>query len=228
MKQGIVTAIFITLMGLMVSILSGCVTAPEAPKPEVTAESVSSCLYRVHNRGVIPLAVVKDVVEALRETPPEVFAVNNNFDVYSSVTKELGPFLNLKHRAAVMGNVMLVQAGYESSWRYGEGRDLSANNTSACTEEAGLYQTSGNLNTFNDEAKQTLIPFQEQHCLPASTVTARCNEFRRCTKEPVKSFVHGHFIRASRITVRHWGPMVRKEINPWLSKACVLQLEALL
>lgn len=192
-------------------------------RPEITPESVSACMGKVHNRGAPKFEVVKDIVSALRETPIEVFAENKNADVYGSVVGELGPWQSLKHRAAAMGAVMVVQAGFESSWDYFEGRDISASNTSACTAEAGLYQTSGNMNTFSAESKAVLIPLQEKYCKSTT-----CAEFQRCTKEPVKSFVHGHFIRASRITTRHWGPMVRKEINPWLKRECVKQIEALL
>lgn len=198
------------------------VVAPIAKK-EITEASVSACMVKVHNRGVPKFAVVKDIVEALRATPLEVFAENSNADVFGSVKAELGPWTSLKQRAGAMGAVMVVQSGFESSWKYGEGRDMSANNTSACTEEAGLYQTSGNMNTFNAEAKSVLQPFMAQHCKSTT-----CAEFKRCTKEPVKAFVHGHFIRASRITTRHWGPMVRKEINPWLKRACAKQIEDLL
>ena len=210
-------------VGILVAAFLGCASIQEASKPEVTAESVGACLYKVHNRGAIPLSLVKDIVAALRETPDSVFAVNNNDDIYSSVANEMAPYRSLKHRAAVMGNVMMVQAAFESSFKYGEGRDQSASNTAACTEEAGLYQTSGNMNTFNAEAKATLVPFQASLCKSTT-----CDEFRRCTKEPVKAFVHGHFMRATRITTRHWGPMVRKEINPWLKRECVKQIEALL
>ena len=203
-----------------------------APKPvvassnktiPVTSDLVAACLYRVPNRGTIPFAMVQDVIAALRETPESVFAPNANFDIYSSVIDKLGPYTTLANRAAVMGNVMLVEAAFESTWNYKEGRDQSASNTSACTEEAGLYQTSGNMNTFNAEAQAVLIPYQKSKCLSTT-----CEEFKRCTKEPVKSFVHGHFIRASRITVKHWGPILRKEINPYLKKECVAQLEKLL
>lgn len=209
----------------LVFILSACVSSPVAApeKAAITPESVSACMYKVHNRGIVPFSVVRDIVEAIRVTPVSVFAKNGNADVYGSVEREMGPYTSDLHRAAVMGAVMVVQSGFESSWNYQDGRDMSANNTSSCTEEAGLYQTSGNMNTFSVEAKATLQPFMALHCKSTT-----CSEFRRCTKEPVKAFVHGHFMRAARITTRHWGPMVRKEINLWLRKACALQIEQLL
>ena len=209
------------LLAVMILTLS-CTTTPVI-RPAITAESVSACLGKIANRGAPKLAVVKDIIEAVRETPESVFAVNNAADIYGSVANEMGPYRSLKHRAAVMAQVMIVQSGFESSWKYGEARDLSASNTAACTEEAGLYQTSGNMNTFNATAKSVLIPFQAKYCKSTT-----CDEFRRCTKEPVKAFTHGHFMRAARITTRHWGPMVRKEINPWLKRECVKQIEALL
>lgn len=228
MRNQLKVTLAIVVCALAVLALSSCVTIPEPQShsdktKEVTAESASACIYKVHNRGTIPLSLIKDVVSALRETPLSTFEINSAADVYSSVYSELGPYKSLTHRAAVMGNVMLVQAAFESSYKYGEGRDRSASNTSACTEEAGLYQTSGNMNTFSSESKAVLAPLQAKYCRSTD-----CDEFRRCTKEPVKSFVHGHFIRATRITTRHWGPMVRKEINPWLRRACVAQLQEIL
>jgi hypothetical protein len=202
-------------------LIAACVSS--SPLPEITPESLSACMYKVHNRGTIPFEVLKDIVTELRATPLEVFEKNNSFDVYSSVQKELGPYTSLKNRAASMGAVMVVQGGFESSWGYKDGRDMNANNTKACTEEAGLYQTSGNMNTFSKESEAVLVPFQALHCKSTT-----CSEFKRCTKEPVKAFVHGHFMRAARITVRHWGPMVRKEINPWLRRDCASQIESLL
>lgn len=190
----------------------------------VVKEDLAACINnKIHNRGYPSFEVLKDIIEAVRAEPDSVFAENANADVYGSVKAQLGPYTSIKHRRAVMAQVMIVQAGFESSWKYGEGRDMKANNTAACTEEAGLYQTSGNMNTFSPEAKAVLQPFMAGLCKSTT-----CAEFKRCTKEPVKAFVHGHFMRASRITTRHWGPMVRKEINPWLKKECVSAIEALL
>lgn len=196
---------------------------PMASLPEITADSVSACMYKVSNRGTAPFSVVKDIVEALRATPESVFAENNNADVFGAVKAELGPWTSLKQRAASLGAVMVVQSGFESGWNYFEGRDKSASNTSACTAEAGLYQTSGNINNYLGSARPELIALQSQYCKSTT-----CDEFQRCTKEPVKAFVHGNFIRASRISVSHWGPIINKKINPWLRKACALQIEALL
>lgn len=211
------------VLACFLSSLAFAFSGPKAAPKEITPSSVSKCLVKVKNRGVVPFTVMKEIIEAVKDTPKEVFAENKNSDVYLSVAEKLGPYSGIKHRMAVMANVMSVQAGFESSWDYKEGRDMSASNTSACTAEAGLYQTSGNMNTFNAEAKEQLVPFMAKHCKNTS-----CLEFQRCTKEPIKAFVHGHFMRASRITNRHWGPMVRKEINPWLSRACVLQIQGLL
>lgn len=209
---------------LVIAIIFGCSTTQTPKYPEITPESVSMCVYQVHNRGKAPFNVIKDIVLSLRQSPDEVFAPNDNYDIFSSIKPELGPWTSLKQRAASLGAAMVVQAGFESTWDYTEGRDMSANNTSSCTEEAGMYQTSGNMNDFNKEAQDVLKPYQIHMCGGKAT----CEEFKACTKEPNVSFTHGHFIRASRITVNHWGPIKRKEINPWLSRACASQIESLL
>ncbi len=203
----------------------------ELAKPDITLESgiklgeklpvdMSSCLYRVHNRGKIPAWFVEDVIAVAKATPDVVFAPNSNYDIYSSIAPQLGPWRDLKHRKAAMVNVVLVAAGYESSWDYSEGRDMSANNTSSCTEEAGILQSSGNSNYFS----KTLGAYQQQVCGGTS-----CDNFRACSKSGnstfKKEFPVGHFMRLVRFTIKHHGPLVRKEVNPWLSKACVSAIE---
>lgn len=184
------------------------------------AKLLPECVnYAVKNRGKPRAQVVFDMVKELQATPDAIFAESERVDdIYTSIAPQLGPWRGIKHRKAAMGNVLIVLAGFESSWKYGEGRDQSADNTKPCTEEAGLYQTSGNANSFSP----TLAEFQKLHC------ETGCNAFRACMKKPVLAFVHGHTMRLLRFTIRHHGPLVRKEVNPWLRKSCVDQIEAVL
>ena len=211
------------LLGACATVAStDAVTEALAPKI-VTKATVSACLQKVSNRGVPPLSVVQDIIAEVKATPDSVFAVNENADIYSLVKPELGPYPSIKNRKAVMADVLIVLAGFESSWDYTEGRDLSASNTGACTMEAGMFQTSGNANAFSP----TLGVFQKAKC-----GNNTCDGFRACAKAPgsafKKEFTIGHTIRLLRFTTKHHGPLVRKEVNKWLSKSCVSQIEALL
>src|SRR5690242_20349021 len=86
---------------------------------------------RVHNRGVPPNSFLDELLAWGRTAPDDIFAPNSNYDVYSSVSKVLGPWQDLRHRRAVMLEVMRVLAGFESSWRWGEGTDAAADKWAA-------------------------------------------------------------------------------------------------
>src|SRR5438309_4348133 len=70
----------------------------------------------VSNRGVPPDSFLDELVAWGKIAPDEIFAPNSNKDVYSNVVGVLGPWEDLRHRRAVMLEVMRVLAGFESSW----------------------------------------------------------------------------------------------------------------
>ena len=76
---------------------------------------------RVLNRGVPPDSFLDELVAWGRSAPDEIFAPNANTDVYSNVVAVLGPWQDLRHRRAVMLEVMRVLAGFESSWNWNAG-----------------------------------------------------------------------------------------------------------
>lgn len=184
--------------------------------------TIRSCFRKIHNRGVPPERVVRDIIAFAKSAPDAVFAVNDKYDVYSLVKPVLGPYENLKHRRAVMAEVLIVLAGWESSWNYKEGRDMSASNTSTCTQEAGIYQTSGNSSYFGADLKL----LQNQKCVNWSGKTA-CDKFIACTKNDIP-FAHEYTARLLRHTTKHHGPLLRGDVSKWLSPKCVKEIEGVL
>src|SRR6266699_3954499 len=112
----------------------------------------------VSNRGVPPDSFLDELVAWGKIAPDEIFAPNSNKDVYSNVVGVLGPWEDLRHRRAVMLEVMRVLAGFESSWKWNEGRDTT-NETSVTPEtiEAGAWQVSANSMNFGQELKDLVL-----------------------------------------------------------------------
>jgi len=78
--------------------------------------------------------------------------------VYSNVYKVLGPWQGMRHRRAVMLEVMRVLAGFESSWKWNEGRDTnSPGSVTPTTIEAGAWQVSANSMGFGQELKSLVL-----------------------------------------------------------------------
>jgi hypothetical protein len=184
-----------------------------------TKPVLTSCLTKIHNRGAPPLLIVNDIINVIRAMPQSAFAVNDVYDVYSSVYPQLGPYTSMRHRRAVLAEVLIVLGGFESSWNYSEGRDMAANNTSACTQEAGIFQTSANSVQFGAD----LLHLQYDKCTNYVGRTP-CEKFIPCTKND-KNLAIEWTARLLRHTVAHHGPLLRKEIHPWLRPECVKAIE---
>jgi hypothetical protein len=104
------------------------------------SRSFVACKQKVHNRGKPPDSFLDELIDWGRAAPNEVFERNPNADVYSLVVGTLGPWRDLKHRRAAMLEVLQVLGGFESSWTWNEGRDVTnpSSNTPE-TEEAGIF-----------------------------------------------------------------------------------------
>jgi hypothetical protein len=66
---------------------------------------------RVHSRGVPPDNFLDKLVAGGRTAPDDIFLPNSQRDVYSNVVGVLGPWQDLRHRRAVLLEVMRVLAG---------------------------------------------------------------------------------------------------------------------
>lgn len=183
------------------------------------SRAFSACKNRVKNRGRAPDSFLNELVDWARTAPDEIFAVNANYDVYSSVVAQLGPWRNLKHRKAAMLEVLRVLGGFESSWDWEEGVDTNnPTSNTPCTEEAGIFQCSGNSMSFDASLRDLLM---------AAAAKVDCKTFQVVTKAN-HPFAIEYCARLIRFTVKHHGPIKRKEINEWLRKDAVLEFEKFL
>lgn len=184
---------------------------------------VKECLMRrVYNRGAPKQEVVAEIIAFAKHAPSQIFDVNDKYDIYESLKVELGPYRSLKHRRAVMAEALIILAGFESTWNYLEGRDMTANNTGSCVQEAGIYQTSANSTYFGSDLKLLL----DNQCGNYVGKT-ECDKFITCTKHDVP-FAHEYTARLLRYTTNHHGPIKRKEIHKWVSNSCVQAIERIL
>lgn len=174
---------------------------------------------RVSNRGCPPDAFLKELVLWGRDAADEIFAPNAVYDVYSSVKDRLGPWQSGSHRRAAMLEVMRVLAGFESSWRWTEGRDVTnpTSNTPETTE-AGAWQVSANSMVFGKDL-QTLV-LREVGSLSGTKFQVAMKANHLLAME--------YIARLLRHTTRHNGPVKRHEIDPWLSRAAVREFQDML
>ncbi len=170
---------------------------------------------RVKNRGRPPNSFLDELIAWGAEAPEEIFAPNQAHDIYTSVRPVLGPWRDNLHRRAAMLEVMRVLAGFESSWRWTEGRDVT-NPTSdtPTTTEAGAWQVSANSMNFGQELRALVVE---------RVGTGDGNAFQAAMKSD-HPLAMEYVARLLRRTVNHHGPVKRHEIDPWLSKDAVEEL----
>lgn len=175
--------------------------------------------HRVSNRGIPPAAFLDQMVAWGKSAPGDIFAPNASNDVYSSIKSTLGPWDGLKHRRAVMLEVMRVLAGFESSWNWNAGVDTT-NSTSVTPEtiEAGAWQVSANSMNFGQELKNLV-----RH----KVGTLDGNAFQKAMKAD-HILAMEYIARLLRRTTRHNGPVKRHEIDHWLRRDAVAEFQKLL
>jgi hypothetical protein len=179
----------------------------------------SATKHRVHNRGVPPDSFLDELVAWGKTASDDVFVPNSAQDVYSNVLRVLGPWQGLGHRRAVMLEVMRVLAGFESSWKWNEGRDVhNATSVTSVTIEAGAWQVSANSMGFGRELKNLVL---------RKVGSANGNDFQRAMKQD-HPLAMEYIARLLRRTVNHNGPVKRHEIDAWLRKDAVTEFLSLL
>lgn len=174
----------------------------------------------VHNRGVPPDAFLDELVAWGKQAPEEIFAPNPFSDIYSSVKNSLGPWRDIKHRRAVMLEVMRVLAGFESTWNWNEGVDKSRDPTTITPDnaEAGAWQVSADSIEIGEELKELVL--REVGTLDGEAFQAAMKKNHPLAMEYVA--------RLLRRTTQHHGPVLRHEIDPWLRRDAVEEFEGLL
>jgi hypothetical protein len=175
--------------------------------------------HRVANRGVPPDSFLDELVAWGQTATDDIFAPNAAVDIYSNVVKVLGPWQGLDHRRAVMLEVMRVLAGFESSWKWNEGRDVTnPTSVTATTIEAGAWQVSANSMGFGHELKDLVL---------AKVGSTDGTEFQKAMKQD-HPLAMEYIARLLRRTVNHNGPVKRHEIDAWLRKDAVAEFQSLL
>jgi hypothetical protein len=172
---------------------------------------------KVKNRGKAPDAFLDELIAWGKDAPEEIFAPNTAHDVYSSVRPTLGPWRDNQHRRAVMLEVMRVLAGFESSWKWTAGRDVSnPTSNTPTTTEAGAFQVSANSMSFGPELKALV----QDH---AGSTDGEAFQAAMKSDHPLAM---EYIARLLRRTVNHNGPVKRHEIDEWLRKDAVDELLA--
>lgn len=171
-----------------------------------------ACKQKVYNRGEPPDSFLNELIDWAMTAPYCIFEKNGLNDIYSNVLSELGPWLNFNHRKAVMLEVLRVLGGFESTWNWNAGVDVTnPNSNTPCTEEAGLFQCSGNSMSFSPDLKKLLKVAAGNHSCASFILTTKSNH----------KFAIEYCARLLRFTVNHHGPVKGKHINPWLKRDAV-------
>jgi len=211
--------LLLILLVVVTFLLLGLQSCASISPPVLKQGDMSACLKYVPQRGYPKADVVEDIVKWVHSASPEYFEQNDSkMDIYNSVLPQLGPYMSIKHRRAVMAESLIILAARESSWDWNEGRDMSASNTSAETMESGIFQTScnaRNLKPVSDSLKAIMA---------AHGITT-CGQFIADTKTN-HTFALEFTSRLLRYRTDHHGPVLRGEINPYLRRACVAAIEA--
>lgn len=176
---------------------------------------------RVNNRGKPPDSFLTELVEWGRKAPDEIFAPNPNpADIYALIKPILGPWQNLLHRRSAMLEAMRVHAGFESSWRWMEGVDTTNQHSLMHLDgqETGIFQVSFD-STFIDNG--AMKPFSIENGI--GTVGSFIPQMK--SDHPLAL---EYYARLVRVSIAWADPLKRHEIDPWLSRASVMEFESLL
>ena len=187
----------------------------------------------VLNRGTPPDSFLDELVKWAREADTAIFLPNDvPKDIYGVIRPALGPWRLtegepvpfLYHRRAAMCEAMRVHAGFESSWSWNEGVDVT-NHTSMRNiegQETGIFQVShdsllldkdGTLRAWLAKNLQTAIDS------PVAFIEAM---------KTYHSFALDYYARLVRINTRWAGPLLRGEILPELRTTAVDEFQRLL
>lgn len=186
----------------------------------------------VFNRGIPPDSFLTTLVNWGKIAPAAIFAYNREpNDIYNSIKPELGPWESMLHRRAAMLETMRCLAGFESSWDWTEGVDVTNKSSNKPdTMEAGIFQISYNSRNFGSDLRDMLYAEDIHHGTQFQTVTKADHKF--ALEYGGRLFRHTHL---------HNGPLYKNRsifppklqgkehsIYPWLSRESVLELMELI
>jgi hypothetical protein len=176
---------------------------------------------RVSNRGVPPVPFLNELVAWGKTAPDDIFEANANpADIYAVIAPKLGPWSNLLHRRAAMLEAMRVHAGFEASWNWNEGVDVTneTSRTHIAGQETGVFQVSFDSTYIDNDAMK---PFAISRGIgtPGSFIT------QMKANHPLAM---EYYARLVRVSVAWAGPLIRHAIDPWLSRAAVDEFRELI
>jgi hypothetical protein len=174
----------------------------------------------VPGRGVPPDGFLDELVSWGRFAPSDIFLPpDSGTDVYTSVFRVLGPWRGLQHRRAVMLEIMRVLAGFESSWRWGEGVDVTnPRSNTATTAEAGAWQVSADSMAHGQDLRDLVL----RRAGAVDGIT-----FQRAMKQDHQLAME-YIARLLCHTVRHNGPVRDGLMHPHLKRDAVQEFQALM
>ena len=179
----------------------------------------SATKQHVANRGIPPDDFLDQLVDWGKGAAEEIFEPNEFSDIYSSIFNTLGPWQAPPHRRAVMLEVMRVHAGFESSWNWKEGVDVSNKSSleHVAGQETGIFQVS-----FDSQgiAHGYMKSFATAHGI--DTV----EKFIPAMKQNHPLALE-YYARLIRVNVAWAGPIIRHEIDPWLRRDAVAEFQTL-
>lgn len=162
------------------------------------------------------MAFLCELVEWGKQAPADIFAPNDEpGDVMGKLCGILGPWENEMHRKCAMLELLRCLAGFESSWHWNEGVDLTNARSQAHAEsqEAGIFQVS--FDSLGLEHKHHTL----RELLTSQRITGVRDFIDRMKGNHFFAFEYA--ARLLRINYRWDGPIVRGEIDSSLSRAAV-------
>jgi hypothetical protein len=175
----------------------------------------------VSNRGEPPSGFLSELVAWGKSASDDIFEPNANpADVYALIAPTLGPWANLLHRRAAMLEAMRVHAGFESSWNWNEGVDVTnlSSTTHIAGQETGIFQVSFDSTYLGGGAMK---PFAIENGIgTAGSFITQMKANHRLALE--------YYARLVRVSIAWAGPLLHRKIVPWLSRAAVAEFEALM
>ena len=187
-------------------------------------------LSPVAGHGSPPIPFLLELVAFGRTAPDALFAANDEpGDVMGKLRSILGPWQGeagsaewLMHRRCSMLELLRCLAGFESSWHWTEGTDMTNARSMAHAEsaEAGPFQES--FDSLGQEHKHHTL----KSLLDRYGVTGPNSFIQRSKTDHV--FAMTYAVALLRITKRCNGPLERGEIDSSLSREAVAEIRQIL
>lgn len=181
----------------------------------------------VADRGTPKESFLTELVEWGKNAPEEIFAPNNDpEDVFIRLAPVLGPWHSPIHRRAAMFELLRCLAGFESSWIWTEGVDITNATSMKNIEgrETGIFQVSFDSLRL-DDARNTGDDLRQ--CVMKYCGALDVHKFLDLMKTD-HAFALEYCARLLRNSFYWDGPIKRHEIDKWLSRGAVAHFENLL